>query len=449
MLLKALKGSLGKAFMCAVLLLGISCSMFISVSADTYKDQNIVITGTDQYPANIYIGDYDVEAKHEGLDQYRLTDPEKCKEFCQQIYQEMRFWGMSANGAAAALGNIRGESGGDPSACENGIPWTDFWSKSGDHQYYFVGNKGIGLIQWTWYTIKFDLLNIAHDMDVQWMDMGCQLECLKYIAGPKYKELPCANGVGIEETEDMGKFYLKDGEAGTAWRGNVYSSELEMLAAMWCALIEKPAVQNYIERAERGREALEDWGFKDLEPKSYDGTVNPVDKNKDDGESSGDGYSIPTEWELVGMPAESGIVSDLNMVGLVNRNSLSTSEAYNMVQIKTDMDAQNYYNRWVSVRVWFAFLGLMLLSYALVLAMCLVFDVNNNFFNFSLVNTITLGKVNYSKTIEKVEDEGTYVGTRRVIISILVLAVVGCLLLSGGVVPQMIRIIYRITSKFV
>ena len=82
------------------------------------------------------------------------------------------------------------------------------------------------------------------------------------------------------------------------------------------------------------------------------------------------------------------------------------------------------------------------------MGLCLLFDVWNNFFNFSLVNFITLGSVHYSKAIDNPLDEGRYVGAKRVVVTICVLFSVGCLLVSGGVLPPLLRLIYRICSKF-
>ena len=436
-----------KGILVFLMLLILILSSSLSASAELYKKDNIVITGTDSYPANVYIGDYDVEATHEGLCAYMWKDEEKCKEYAQMVYQEMLSWGMTPDGAAAAIGNMWMESECDPSACESGATWESFWSKQGDKQYYFYGSKGIGLIQWTWYTIKFDLLNIAHDEGVQWHDMQSQIVCLRYIAGPNYKDIPAANGTDIKDTEDMGLFYKEN--PGTTYQGMSFSSEVDMLAYMWCVLIERPSVNNWQERGAAGKKALDEWGFRDLPAKSYDGSITKSkSKDKDDSSVSVDSYDIPDQWELEGMPKKSGIAEDLVVPTVVNRDNLTAEELNTVVQVKDDLSIKASFDLWTNVRIGFVFVGLLLIVYSLLMGLCLLFDVWNNFFNFSLVNFITLGSVHYSKAIDNPLDEGRYVGAKRVVVTICVLFSVGCLLVSGGVLPPLLRLIYRICSKF-
>jgi len=64
-----------------------------------------------------------------------------------------------------------------------------------------------------------------------------------------------------------------------------------------------------------------------------------------------------------------------------------------------------------------------------------------------LVTLFTLGAVHYSnEVVDSVSDEVHYIGTKRLSVGIVVLIVVGCLFISGGVIPQVLRVVYKLVN---
>ena len=191
------------------------------------------------------------------------------------------------------------------------------------------------------------------------------------------------------------------------------------------------------------------------EAKSVSYNVGDIDasavkkKNKDvNTASDGEEIRILKQWELPGMPRESVLTADVALPELVDRSNLTAVELNTVTQVKDDIKLRNSFNVWTDVRVAFVFFGLLLIVYSFIMVLALLFDMVNNFFNFSLVNFITLGSVHYSRAIETPLEEGRYVGAKRVVVTICVLFAVGCLLVSGGVLPPLLRLIYRVYSKF-
>lgn len=84
------------------------------------------------------------------------------------------------------------------------------------------------------------------------------------------------------------------------------------------------------------------------------------------------------------------------------------------------------------VRVIIAWIGLLMILYAILLLIAYYFDMSNNFFNISLVGVLTLGRIKYTDYT----DSGVYKSNttlKRIVVSVIVLIVVAGCLITGAV----------------
>lgn len=166
--------------------------------------------------------------------------------------------------------------------------------------------------------------------------------------------------------------------------------------------------------------------------------------------SDGSTIAILNEWELPGMPSKSSLDKGLTLRVFVDRSSLSISETRNLASLNESLELQKQLNLWQNIRVAGAFTGLLLITYAVILFLCMLFDIFNNFVDISLVNIMTFGVVHYNSEAESgISYEGTYIGTKRLVVGIAVVFAVGCMLVSGSIIPAVLRFIYVIVDKVV
>lgn len=381
-----------------VLLLFYSC--FLSVGAySTVTDQ----TGSS---SSSYGGKYDLSAKHD-VNLY-ANNQEECKKILQTCYQEFRSWGMTPEGAAAICGNLYCESNGDPTITQGLCDWSSF----------SYGITGLGLMQFTYWSIQVDLFNIAHEHGRSWTDLGVQLEMISNYVGPHLK--------------DSCKEFYEEGYA------------LRTLSDLFCTEYERPAINNVDARYSASEGYFN--SFKDLPAKKYDGSLSSDTSSTPEDTASLFSDSITAQWDLIGMPRRNGLTSELNIPDMATRDGLTIAEKDNLVGIGEDLYATKQFNVWARARVSVVFVGLLLLIYAIMLSMAVIFDNSNTFINISLVSVLTLGAIKYVNDKSFIEEnEGVkYTSTKRMIVLLVVMYIIAGILISGGVIPAIIQTMYRV-----
>lgn len=387
------------SFILVFLIIGIMTAQYCSVGA--------VNKGS-------YSGKYDLDAPHVVNMQYNpytnTYDEAKCDANLAACYQQFLAWGLTKNAAIAIVGNFRAEGCGGTDTTEGWSDWEDFT----------FGSTGIGLMGFTWWELQEKLFNNAYDMGVQWMDVGAQLKTIKDYYFP-LKDMYYEEGYSIDE-----------------------------LAADFCIAYERPAVNNTSDRASYAHQYFDK--FKDLPAKDYDGSLADYSANGKTTESdtlTGDGS---TEWDLVGMPAKSNLSAEaaLGDVKFVTVDNIEdVTQRYSVAVIKEDIESLKSFNAWTTARTIVVFFGLLLLIYSLLLLLAMLFDKLNNIIDISLVGVLTFGLIKFSddKEIgEESEEKGNFINTRKMVIVIIVIAFVGGVLVAGGVVPFIMKSVYKITN---
>lgn len=137
------------------------------------------------------------------------------------------------------------------------------------------------------------------------------------------------------------------------------------------------------------------------------------------------------EWELNGMPDESDLSNRAANIALVGREGLTYHESHNIQTINDRIEDRShdaiYYIRIVSV-----VLGLILLSYALLLWVGYLFDRSNTVVQLSMITLFTFGALRLeTDTVAVDESERGYITVRQLYFRIGLIAVMGALLVSG------------------
>lgn len=364
------------------------------------------------YEGESYSGKYDLTASH--TVNAHMSEDGYNEKVMKIFYQQLLAWGCTEEGACAVLGNCYRESSGYNDVTQGQIDWDDF-------EY---GETGLGLVQWTYYTRQNLLFDTAADAGKQWTDLGVQLTVFK--------------------KEWIDKYDIKNFKT---------SHDLSALVNEFCDTYERPDNKGE-EYGIRYNYALE-WQekVKGLEAKEYDGVLND---SSSDGSSSGDknvelSGGIISEWELTGMPAKSGLTADAVNLSFVSKDSegLTAENRKDIAEIGTTIADTKTINAWVTVRVIIVFIGLLMFTYALMLLLALLFDKFNTIIDISLIGVLTLGMIKFSDdkyASNGEEDVIRTTDTKRMIILIVVMVLIGGVFVSGGVIPAVVRAIYRVTS---
>ena len=360
-----------------------------------------------------YKGKYDLSAHHD-VNVYwnpkeNLYDEESIDSILQTCYQQFRAWGITPNGAAAMVGNFRAE-GAEPTVLQDWVDWDDF----------VFGKTGFGLMGFTYWSVQADVFNLAAEQGKSWTDLGVQLQIIR-------------DGYMHPEDKSIAKEFYEDGYT------------VEELSDLFCAEYERPKTNNFADRRSYSKDYYNK--FKDLPPKDYDGSLA-----SSSGSSQVDtitGANITNEWDLVGMPRKSGLVSEVNIPTLAKRENLSITEQYNLVEIGKDISRTKEFDAWTTGRVVVIFIGILMMIYTLLMALAVIFDNWNNFINISLVGVLSLGVIHYVPNILLLKEEGVkYTSTKRMIVLLIVMFLISGLLISGGIIPFILQSIYNIVSHF-
>lgn len=160
------------------------------------------------------------------------------------------------------------------------------------------------------------------------------------------------------------------------------------------------------------------------------------------------GKTILAEWDLVGMGKFKNSMSDgQKKVELATKDQLSIGQQYSVTAIGSDLEMQQKAFKIDNVRVAVVFIGMCMIFYGILLGICTLFDKVNNFIDISLVKIITFGLLTYSEE-SSVKGKKGYANSGRIVFVISTLLIIGCLLVSGGVLPFMMDVINYFVDMF-
>lgn len=367
----------------------------------------IIFTGVDTVYA------YDTSAPHEVNKYYQ--DAETIAKIQLSIWAEMRTWGVTEAGCAGVMGNMMQESRCDPTITQNKKPWErcKIWPVK-------KGNTGLGLTQWTYHTRQKALFDMADSMGKQWTDLGVQLAMLK-----------------SEITTDTYKILFE-------------SDDIDECCDYFLMEYERPGTPNYTTRRNFAHSMYEK--FAGTTPSAYNGEFGSVDGtvgNTGENEVTEDIINAVTkEMELVGMSGfSSSMVAGQEAVELATRDGLSIGEEYSVVEIGSDL----YLTREAMIidkaRVGVVFVGLCMVFYGVLLLMAMMLDKVNTFIEFSMVKFITCGFLQFTEEEDLKLSKG-YASWGRMLCIIAVVFGIGCLLISGGVIPFLMGIVENFKGIF-
>ena len=176
-----------------------------------------------------------------------------------------------------------------------------------------------------------------------------------------------------------------------------------------------------------------------------EGGSDDEDENTD---STGNSI-LPEEFELVGMSKfESSIADNAQAVEMAQKGDLNIKEQHSLSNIGYDLSIQKRALSIDNARIAVVFIGICLIFYGVLLGLCTLFDRMNNFIDISLVKIVSFGLLTYSEEDHTKGKKG-YANSGRIVFVISVVTIVGCLLVSGGVLPFMMDIINSIIDKFI
>lgn len=364
------------------------------------------VTSNDGYGSSKegYKGPYNLSAPHEVNLYYR--NEEELEKLRKTIYQELLSWGMTPQAAAGVLGNIICESAADPTRTQSNVSWDKFrW-----------GGTGLGLIQWTYWSLQANLFNNAHEMGRSWTDLSVQFKAMKDYFGP---------GTGAS--------WLYEDQGLTAYT----------IAGKFMDTYEKPAARHY---DIRGNTAVAMFNkYSGLPPESYNGSGD-YDSFMS-GSSSAINLQMMADWELEGMYAHSGLAENQLAIRLPEAIT-NYNEKNNITQIGQDIAVRNEFDSWATARSAIVFIGMLMVVYAIFLVLAMVFDNVNNFIDLSCVSLFTFGALQYAKNEDNPSKVKGFVSTTRMIVIASVVAAIGVLCVSGGVFSYLLKAVYWVFSLF-
>ena len=150
-------------------------------------------------------------------------------------------------------------------------------------------------------------------------------------------------------------------------------------------------------------------------------------------------YVVVKEKDLTGMYPESFFLNDSKDLELPSYDNLSLKEKLTLDRLKTNINEQNSWSLWDTIRVLTVFAGLCILVYAVIFIVGYLFDKSNNLIEISLISVLTLGYLKFSD--EDVEIRG-YVNQSRLIKIEIALFITGFFLVGGGLFSFLIDVLW-------
>ena len=322
--------------------------------------------------------------------------------------------GFNFESSIGVLTNINSESGFDSNVIEGG------------------NGIGRGLIQWSFERrvamenfIKQKYNGDFHSMEGQMAYLNYEITETAWkgeMNEAKVKSQLAAYGLTISS------------KAPNSWDEFKQMTNAEDAAKVFMVIMERPAYSpsvNHVEQRVRlARELAENLKGK-LNGSS---SSSDKDKGKDSKQQTGgnDG-SLPAEYELVGMSKRNYLYEKQLPIVLPGQEvagdtGLSTSEQYNVVELKETVNTVSGF-RWVDfLRTVVAFIGIWFFIWGIALIVAYLFDRNNIYFEISLVSILTGGTITVLAL-----DEGDVrrVSTAKIARRVILAFVVGYILVAG------------------
>lgn len=381
--------------------------------------------GTDHYT---YKGPYDLSQQHECNVYYSNG---KGRENIPAIYQYVLSWGVTKQAAAGMAANLYYECLGDYTCIEDLVPWSE-WKWYDPHRDKSVnpswrwghrGKRGLGMIGFTADCMQTALFNTAAAMNMKWTDLPVQLEVCR---------------VYFVENDPTCKAKMTDESLSAGYMGRYLCTEK----------IKPGPADQPDKRAALAEEIFNDPAYQNLQPIDY------MTGNPQGGDQGGrptvqlaDLSKPVTEAELMGMPAESGLSSKIRTLNLKDLASITNYDTQHQItKIREEMELKHTFDAWDTTRVVFVFIGLLLLMYAILLALAMVFDSVNNWIDISLVTLFSLGVFHYSRDVDVLANKRHFIGTRRMIATIFIIFVIGAAFVSGAVLPFVMKWVYKLVQ---
>lgn len=327
------------------------------------------------------------------------------------IWQDLLSYGISKEGAAGIMGNMAVESGFDPTRTNSNVEWSQVT----------YGKCALGLTQWYWWSRQYILFRSAEVLSSDWLDLGVQLQYLrweitqnKYVSYEEFKSIADVNNA-------TSKFY-------TAY--------------------ENPGIgdTSLTERCTYAQEIYS--AFKDIEGAEFGGAQSAITEGSEVNEKIKNNSELAEEWALVGMPEKSKILESQADIKLPNRDGLSIKERYAVTLISDSIQLEKQAKVMDNIRTFMVFIGLIVITYGVLLLVAMIFDRVNVFIDVSLISLITMGRLKYSAYEDESVGKNGVSNTKKIVISSVVVLGVGLLILSGGILQFMSNIVYWVSERY-
>ena len=184
----------------------------------------------------------------------------------------------------------------------------------------------------------------------------------------------------------------------------------------------------------------------------YGKSSSSTDKKVEQAPSTG---SLITESDLTGMPLQEFISDAQQRVHLMGREGLTQADLTCLEEISGSLESVKTSPIDIYHRV-SSFIGLALITYAMLLFIAYIFDYINVFIDISLLSLISFGrwqvvdkedvkdgivKLGYNKDTKK-----TYLSTSLLIIRVVVVLLIGIFLVSGLLNEWITLILYKVSK---
>lgn len=437
--------------------------MLFSLVIPTYGAKSFKMGG------QLYQGKYDPwDPKHNALVQnYNYPSDEEREETIKRAFQLFRGAGLTPEGAAGVLGNLISESNGCTGLLE--YAYESSWSRYGKDKCWQAQmedwekgtTSGFGLFGFTSASAVFSVFDAAAEAGVTCFDVDAQIMAgiSKYEGAledggydPSMFKTPPSGLSGEKYIKACAWAFLggyeRDWALGvvghTLTRQMAKTGVLAFSAGQYYHSQYGDPITDYNKRAAQAIDVYNK--YKDLPGIKPGGGVV---KDSSSGKSSGGSSSIKEEWEVVGFKNPMAGKSD-NLYQM-NRSDLSTTDAYQIVNIGDNMELQNSINLWDTARIFLVFIGMLLLVYSTLLGLAMAADNVRIFAQFSVVELVSLGSIHYAGSDKDYLEEKTkrkYKSNGGMIAIIIIVFLFGLLLVSGAVLPAVMKAVAKITGMF-
>lgn len=372
---------------------------------------------------------------------------EQLEENRQKVFEIMLKEGATAEAAAGMLGNIRCESDADPTILEMGYGlkvWSDLvrhWDSGRDN--------GFGIFQFTHIAAIEPVFDAAYELKVSCLTMDAQITgILRKIKPDDHYAILWENKnnldtekyitactVCLQANYGRGTQYLRlENTVGRSVINKVIETgDLSQLKGMVNTGENSDFNGAIAIRVAKALEAYEK--YKNIKPGSSSS------ENKSGNGSS----SIKEEWEVLGFknPMEDTAVA----LSLANRDMMSLNDSVKIVRIKDNMTLARSVDVWQVARICLIFVGMLMISYAILLSLATMADRVKLIASFGFVDVVSLGAMHYvgpdRQTLD-VAPNRRFKSTQGMVLVILSYFIFGLLLISGAVLPKVMNVVYSI-----